>query len=117
MYENRRGRKQPRGAACPCLIMTALLVSPEVTPRRWAPSFLNEDNTPGSRNKSALVVLNQPFSLGLLWRLWKASSWRACADGGANRLHDLFSGELEDLRIRCFKLTFSHVGKLKNSVS
>lgn len=115
MYESRRGRKQPRGPTCPRLI-TALLVSPEMTSRRWAPTFLNEDNTPGSLKKSALIVLNQPFSLGLFWRLWKASSWRACADGGANRLHDLFSGELEELRIRCFKLTFSYVGKLKNFV-
>jgi len=71
-----------------------------MVPRKWAPSFLNENNPSVPLKKSALIVLNQPFSLGLLWRLWKASSWKACADGGANRLHDSFSGELEDLRIR-----------------
>lgn len=81
--------------------------------RQWSPSFLNENNRSVSSKKSALILLNQPFSLGLLWRLWKASSWRACADGGANRLHDLFSGELEDLRLRCSKLEFPYVWELK----
>jgi len=69
-----------------------------MTSRKWAPSFLDESNTSSSSNKHALILLNQPFSLGLLWKLWKASSWKACADGGANRLYDLFPGELEDLR-------------------
>ncbi|KAF9649868.1 thiamine pyrophosphokinase [Thelephora ganbajun] len=71
-----------------------------MTSRKWTPSFLDENNVSISSKKSALIILNQPFSLGLLWRLWKVSSWKACADGGANRLYDLFSGELEDLRIR-----------------
>jgi len=71
-----------------------------MTSRKWAPSFLDENSGSTSSKKSALVILNQPFSLGLLWKLWKASSWKACADGGANRLYDLFSGELQGLRIR-----------------
>ncbi|KAF9815602.1 hypothetical protein IEO21_04462 [Rhodonia placenta] len=33
-------------------------------------------------------MLNQPFSYPLLKRLWNGCSWRYCADGGANRLHD-----------------------------
>ena len=41
------------------------------------------------RNKVALIILNQPFSKPLLTRLWHASDWRCCADGGANRLYDL----------------------------
>jgi len=32
------------------------------------------------------------FSKPLLCRLWHASDWHCCADGGANRLHDLLSG-------------------------
>jgi len=44
------------------------------------------------RTKIALIILNQPFSKPLLSRLWHASDWRCCADGGANRLHDLLSG-------------------------
>lgn len=84
----------------------------KMTIRKWAPSFLDENNEPISSKKSALIILNQPFSLGLLWRVWKASSWKACADGGANRLHDLFSGELEGLRVRYFEPTFFNVEKL-----
>ncbi|EIN03724.1 Thiamin pyrophosphokinase [Punctularia strigosozonata HHB-11173 SS5] len=55
--------------------------------RSWAPLANNEAETrPRPR---ALVVLNQPFSIGLLDRLWSSAQWRCCADGGANRLHDL----------------------------
>lgn len=83
-----------------------------MTFRKWAPSFLDENNHSTLSKKSALIILNQPFSLGLLWRVWKASSWKACADGGANRLYDLFSGGLEDLRIRYLAPTALYVGKL-----
>ena len=69
-------------------------------PRKWALPFLEEGQTAIPPKKLALIIVNQPFTLGLLWRLWKTSSWRACADGGANRIHDLFSGELEGLRDR-----------------
>lgn len=72
----------------------------EMAPKKWAPSFLNEDTSSIPSKKSALIILNQPFSLGLLWKLWKTSSWKACADGGANRLYDSFSGELQPLRSR-----------------
>ena len=82
-----------------------------MTSRKWAPSFLAENDASTSSKKTALIILNQPFSLGLLWKLWKASSWRACADGGANRLYDSFSGDLRDLRNRYFLSTFSCIGK------
>lgn len=83
-----------------------------MTLRKWAPSFLNENDEAISSKKFALIVLNQPFSLGLLWRVWRASSWKACADGGANRLYDLFSGDLEGLRTRYFGRKFYYIGKL-----
>ncbi len=38
--------------------------------------------------KAALIILNQPFSVPLLQRLWNASQWHCCADGGAKRLLD-----------------------------
>lgn len=44
------------------------------------------------RTKIALIILNQPFSKPLWSRLWHASDWRCCADGGGNRLHDLLNG-------------------------
>ena len=49
----------------------------------------------GSTPPSALVILNTPIKSlsdgklsGVLGKLWEASSYRICADGGANRLYD-----------------------------
>lgn len=58
-----------------------------MTPRRWTISFLSGEG--GESSRRALVILNQPFEAELLKRVWKATSWRACADGGANRLFDV----------------------------
>ncbi|KAF8623713.1 hypothetical protein AX17_007410 [Amanita inopinata Kibby_2008] len=43
--------------------------------------------------RRALIILNQPFSLALLKRVWNHSQWHCCADGGANRLYDLLKLE------------------------
>lgn len=54
----------------------------------------------GWRQKPALLILNQPVaSLDLLQRLWAHTSYRLCADGGANRLYDTFDG-LDDADAR-----------------
>ncbi|KAK9463390.1 thiamine pyrophosphokinase [Lipomyces oligophaga] len=46
----------------------------------------------------ALIILNQPINdLDLLDRVWKSSTIRACADGGANRLFDALT---ESTRIK-----------------
>ena len=50
----------------------------------------------GQRIPSALIILNTPIKSsydngrlsGVLGKLWDASSYRICADGGANRLYD-----------------------------
>ena len=64
-----------------------------ITP--WEVSFLD----PLRQSRNALVILNQPFSFPLLHRLWQSSTWHACADGGANRLHDLLKDiDGKDLR-------------------
>ena len=63
----------------------------------WTLPFLQSvppplDKSHASKSKSkktALIILNQPFSKGLLHRLWYTSDWHCCADGGANRLYDL----------------------------
>ncbi|KAI1797362.1 thiamine pyrophosphokinase [Ganoderma leucocontextum] len=64
-----------------------------VTP--WEISFLD----PLRQSRNALIILNQPFSFPLLRRVWYSTSWHACADGGANRLHDLLKDyDGKDLR-------------------
>lgn len=50
----------------------------------------------GQRIPSALIILNTPIKSsydngrlsGVLGKLWEVSSYRICADGGANRLYD-----------------------------
>lgn len=54
----------------------------------WRPTFLQDEGAETASTRG-LILLNQPFSRALLTRLWASASWRACADGGANRLHDL----------------------------
>ncbi|KAF8807026.1 thiamine pyrophosphokinase Thi80 [Phlegmacium glaucopus] len=57
----------------------------------WNVRFLQSTNGVNTRSHHhALIILNQPFCLPLLLRLWHSSQWRCCADGGANRLFDSF---------------------------
>ncbi|KAF8501701.1 thiamine pyrophosphokinase [Russula emetica] len=60
------------------------------TPTQWSLPFLQTRDE--ARSKTALIILNQPFSEALLRRLWHATDWHCCADGGANRLHDVLNG-------------------------
>lgn len=56
------------------------------------------DNTPEDRasGKAALIILNSPISdLEYFRRLYEHASFRICADGGANRLHDLLLKEYD----------------------
>ncbi|KAH7106108.1 thiamine pyrophosphokinase [Auriculariales sp. MPI-PUGE-AT-0066] len=54
----------------------------------WTVPFLGPDGAATAESR-ALIIINQPFSYDLLSKLWSNVSWRACADGGANRLHDI----------------------------
>ncbi|KAK7398407.1 thiamine pyrophosphokinase [Neonectria punicea] len=69
-------------------------------PFEWRPAKLLQDyNVP---QEFALLVLNQPLrSGGNLRKLWKNSSVRVAADGGANRLHELssFHGKFSNLQL------------------
>ncbi|KAG2355044.1 thiamine pyrophosphokinase [Suillus spraguei] len=55
----------------------------------WCTEFLDPRASKDLSISRALIILNQPFSAELLKTLWAASEWHACADGGANRLHDV----------------------------
>ena len=62
--------------------------------------FLAETGYPEqSHAPPDLLILNQPITnFTAFSRLWKNTGYRICADGGANRLFDMFEGELLDLR-------------------
>lgn len=60
-------------------------------PREFRPShYLTARDSPSPTNRTALVILNSPISdIGLFRALHSHAAYRLCADGGANRLHDL----------------------------
>ncbi|KOS23171.1 Thiamine pyrophosphokinase 3 [Escovopsis weberi] len=65
----------------------------------WHPARFMQDH--GSQD-FALLVLNQPLRNSTnLRRLWRNSSFRVAADGGANRLHELssFQGKFSNLQV------------------
>lgn len=58
-----------------------------------------DDGAAQSGEGPDLLILNQPISdFAAFSRLWRHARYRICADGGANRLHDMFSGRQEEHR-------------------
>ncbi|KZF20736.1 Thiamin pyrophosphokinase [Xylona heveae TC161] len=57
------------------------------SPYEWRPvEYMKQ----GSKAKFALLILNQPITdIPVFERLWENAAVKICADGGANRLHDL----------------------------
>ena len=75
-------------------------------PSRTNPGlFLADGRLSDGAGAPDLLILNQPIaSFDVFSRLWEHAGYRICADGGANRLYDLFEGKLEGLRgdyVRC----------------
>ncbi|KAF2456706.1 thiamine pyrophosphokinase-like protein 1 [Lineolata rhizophorae] len=61
--------------------------------------FLRQASYAAGLARPGLVILNQPIGdLGVFERLWRNSSYVLCADGGANRLHDVFGQGHADRR-------------------
>jgi thiamine pyrophosphokinase len=71
------------------------------TTNEFSPAkFLAEDTVAeDAANSPDLLILNQPIAhFDAFARLWKHASYRVCADGGANRLFDMFEGDLASQR-------------------
>ncbi|KAF1838885.1 thiamine pyrophosphokinase [Decorospora gaudefroyi] len=62
--------------------------------------FLADNKHPEISSRPAdLLILNQPIAhFTAFSRLWKHTGYRICADGGANRLFDMFQGDLTEQR-------------------
>lgn len=66
----------------------------------------------GSAELAALIILNQPIAdIELLSQLWANTNYRVCADGGANRLYELFVDTNAESRKRYVNGSQPMVGK------
>jgi thiamine pyrophosphokinase len=62
-------------------------------------AFLGDDVLQEGFVGPDLLILNQPISsFQVFARLWRHARYRICADGGANRLYDMFEGDLNERR-------------------
>ena len=62
--------------------------------------FLGESTLRAGSITPDLLILNQPIAnFEVFQRLWRHTRFRICADGGANRLYDMFDADLKNARI------------------
>lgn len=74
-----------------------IMASPHHEISHWSTPFIKLTSIDIPEPDCALIILNQPFSIELLNILWNNSRWHCCADGGANRLYDVFEHpEIQD---------------------
>jgi thiamine pyrophosphokinase len=58
------------------------------------PSTILRQRSAGDISNCSLIILNQPIDdFERLALVWKNTSYRICADGGANRLRELISAQ------------------------
>ncbi|KAG9382679.1 thiamine pyrophosphokinase [Pyrenophora tritici-repentis] len=80
----------------PVLEIMANEVGSEYEPGKFLADAAHPETT---SNPPDLLILNQPIAhFDAFSRLWKHSGHRICADGGANRLFDMFKGDLAEQR-------------------
>lgn len=74
------------------------VLTDEVFPAKFLADSLHPE---ASANSPDLLILNQPIAhFDIFARLWKHTGYRVCADGGANRLFDMFEGKSVEQRGR-----------------
>jgi thiamine pyrophosphokinase len=60
--------------------------------------------------RSYLIILNRPINADhAFYTIWNNSSYRICADGGANRLHDALPQDSKQVYVCSLWLTWSNV--------
>jgi thiamine pyrophosphokinase len=65
----------------------------DISPARFLAG--DTQSSEGFATPPHLLILNQPIAhFDVFARLWRHTSYRVCADGGANRLFDMFEGDL-----------------------
>tara|TARA_R110002003_G_scaffold626_2_gene20875 strand:+ start:8415 stop:9248 length:834 start_codon:yes stop_codon:yes gene_type:complete len=68
------------------------LTSSDLQPSKFLAKGRHQED---AANPPDLLILNQPIAhFDAFARLWRHTGYRVCADGGANRLFDMFEGEL-----------------------
>ncbi|KAK1064304.1 thiamine pyrophosphokinase [Friedmanniomyces endolithicus] len=67
----------------------------ELEPTRFLQCKAPRNCDARTRTKSALIILNSPILFEHLEQLYNHASFCICADGGANRLHDLLTSQYE----------------------
>lgn len=59
---------------------------------KFFPDAIFRQNCDNDASPHALIILNQPLT-STFYTLWSICQFRACADGGANRLYDQFESD------------------------